>query len=274
MAVNNAINANTSGLVTFDGISTFGSDITTNHNLLVGAASNGITNVAPSATSGVPVISQGASADPTFGTAVVAGGGTGATSFTAYAVLCGGTTSTNALQSIASVGTNPQVLTSNDAGALPTFQAFTSGSGLQVASGTLTSAQIKTLGTPITIISAPGANKVIYVLAISAKFHYGGTNAFTGGGNLNIGYTSVTTLFTVPYTRVFFQSVIIGTASADTILYSPNGGYGNQPFFSPTVAIVENTPIVIGSDSGTNYAGNAAGNNTISYAVVYYVATY
>jgi len=53
----------------------------------------------------------------------VAQGGTGATSQTAYAVLCGGTTSTAAYQSIAGVGSSGQVLTSNGAGALPTFQA-------------------------------------------------------------------------------------------------------------------------------------------------------
>ena len=52
----------------------------------------------------------------------VAGGGTGLASVTAYAVLCGGTTSTNPLQSIASVGTSGQFLVSNGAGALPTFQ--------------------------------------------------------------------------------------------------------------------------------------------------------
>jgi hypothetical protein len=54
---------------------------------------------------------------------VVADGGTGLSATTAYAVLCGGTTSTAALQSIASVGTSGHVLTSNGAGALPTFQA-------------------------------------------------------------------------------------------------------------------------------------------------------
>lgn len=57
------------------------------------------------------------------GTLPVANGGTGATTQTAYAVLCGGTTSTGAYQSVASVGTAGQVLTSNGAGALPTFQA-------------------------------------------------------------------------------------------------------------------------------------------------------
>jgi len=49
-------------------------------------------------------------------------GGTGVASTTAYAVQCGGTTATAPLQSIASVGTADQVLTSNGAGALPTFQ--------------------------------------------------------------------------------------------------------------------------------------------------------
>jgi microcystin-dependent protein len=60
----------------------------------------------------------------------VSSGGTGVASATAYAVQCGGTTSTGAHQSVASVGTSGQVLTSNGAGALPSFQtlvAFTSG---------------------------------------------------------------------------------------------------------------------------------------------------
>lgn len=52
----------------------------------------------------------------------VANGGSGRASHTAYAVLCGGTTATGAQQSIAGVGTSGQVLTSNGASALPTFQ--------------------------------------------------------------------------------------------------------------------------------------------------------
>lgn len=99
------------------------------HNVLVGAGTTTITNVPPSATSGVPLISQGVAADPAFGTAVVAGGGTGATSFTDYAVICGGTTPTGTLQSIAGVGTTGQVLTSNGAAALPTFQTTVTGPG-------------------------------------------------------------------------------------------------------------------------------------------------
>lgn len=96
-----------------------------NHDVIVGAANGGITSVAPSATSGVPFISQGASSDPAFGTAVVAGGGTGVvTMTTAYAPVCAGTTATGALQ-VASTGlsTSGYVLTSNGASALPSFQA-------------------------------------------------------------------------------------------------------------------------------------------------------
>jgi hypothetical protein len=117
MATSNAINANSAGLVRYNGTGTFDAVTTTNHNLLIGATSNGITNVAPSITSGVPIISQGAASDP-----AVAGGGTGSTSFTAYTPVCGGTTTTGALQSVASIGTTGQVLTSNGAGSLPTFQ--------------------------------------------------------------------------------------------------------------------------------------------------------
>jgi hypothetical protein len=56
---------------------------------------------------------------------------------TTYAVLCGGTTATGAFQSIASVGTLGQVLTSNGASALPTFgSAVTLGTEQATTSGT------------------------------------------------------------------------------------------------------------------------------------------
>ena len=53
----------------------------------------------------------------------VADGGTGRGSAVAYAPICGGITDTSTQQSVASVGTAGQVLTSNGASALPTFQA-------------------------------------------------------------------------------------------------------------------------------------------------------
>jgi len=86
MATNNAINLKDSGIVSYNGAGTFSS------------AGNPLT---------------------------VSNGGQGNSSLTAYAVLCGGTTSTNPVQSIASVGSSTNVLTSNGSSALPTFQPFT-----------------------------------------------------------------------------------------------------------------------------------------------------
>ena len=91
------------------------------------------------------------------GTLPVANGGTGVALATAYAVLCGGTTSTAALQSIASVGTSGQVLTSNGAGTLPTFQAATGGSP---ADGSVTAVKLAT--------SAMGMSMINGQLVVSA----------------------------------------------------------------------------------------------------------
>ena len=62
----------------------------------------------------------------------VAKGGTGISSATAYAILCGGTTSTAPIQSIAALGSVGDVLTSNGANNLPTFQAPAAGGGAVV----------------------------------------------------------------------------------------------------------------------------------------------
>lgn len=61
------------------------------------------------------------------GVATVPQGGTGLSSLTAYAVLAGGTTATGNVQQVSGVGTAGQVLTSNGAGALPTWQAAPAG---------------------------------------------------------------------------------------------------------------------------------------------------
>jgi len=101
------------------------------YSIQTGGASNLLNNVAPSATSGVPVISQGASAQPVFGTAVVAGGGTGQTTLTNHGVLVGAGTSAITQLAAGSVG---QVLQSGGASADPvystaTFPATATGTG-------------------------------------------------------------------------------------------------------------------------------------------------
>jgi hypothetical protein len=65
----------------------------TAHGLLLGQGTGAITAVSPGATSGVPLIAQGGSSDPVYGTAVVAGGGTGAVTLTNHGLLVGQGTS-------------------------------------------------------------------------------------------------------------------------------------------------------------------------------------
>ncbi len=99
----------------------------TNHNLQIGAGTATLTQLPPSATAGIPLVSAGSSADPAYSTAVVAGGGTGNTTFTAYSVITAGTTATGAFQNVSGLGSSGQVLTSNGAGTLPTWQPASGG---------------------------------------------------------------------------------------------------------------------------------------------------
>lgn len=205
------------------------------------------------------------------GTLVVANGGTGDTSLTAYAVLTGGTTSTGAVQSIASVGTSGQVLTSNGAGALPTFQA-SSGGGITTATVTLTSAQVKALhATPITVLSAPGSGKFISIIHATSQLNYGGTNAFVNGGGqaiqlyLGTDSTGVAQIIGGMCT----SAMIIATSSQVLDIYGGfSGALGAQA--SSTVL---NKALVASQSSATEITGNAAGNNTISITVWYSTIT-
>jgi hypothetical protein len=125
-----------------------------NYQILVGNSSNTLTaytlgsaNVLAglennvNATGGFPLLTSGgypslngsaitnlSASNVSSGTLGVAYGGTGATAFTAYAPLFGGTTTQGPFQSTP-LGTAGYVLTSNGAGALPTFQAASGGGG-------------------------------------------------------------------------------------------------------------------------------------------------
>ena len=115
--------ATITGVLTGNGTTPFTASPISQYNALVGNASNLITSVAPSATSGIPFISQGAAANPAFGTAVVAGGGTGATSLTAHSVLIGNGTS--AIVQVGPVASTGCLLSSNGVGSDPGFTTAT-----------------------------------------------------------------------------------------------------------------------------------------------------
>ena len=145
----------------------------TTGDIIYASATNTLAALADVAT-GNALISGGVTTAPSWGkigltthvsgTLPVANGGTGATSQTAYAVLTGGTTSTGAFQSVASVGTSGQVLTSNGASALPTFQTVSA--GLTVTNDTSTATALYPTFTSATSGSISG------ISVTSSKFTF------------------------------------------------------------------------------------------------------
>lgn len=128
----NAINAATTGIVGNTGTSFTGSP-TTQYNVLVGGStSSTLSNVAPSVTSGIPLVSQGSAANPIFGLAVVAGGGTGATSFNTNGAVISNTSGTGALAALSL--TDGQVVVGSSTGA-PLAATITAGTGISVTNG-------------------------------------------------------------------------------------------------------------------------------------------
>lgn len=87
------------GVLIGNGTSNVTGQAVTQYNALIGGASNAITSVAPG-TTGIPLVSQGASANPAFSTAQVAGGGTGLTSYAAGDLIYASATNTLSARAI------------------------------------------------------------------------------------------------------------------------------------------------------------------------------
>lgn len=125
----NAINVASAGIVGFDGTATFVETPVTQYNVLLGGSTTStIAQSAPS-TAGIPLVSNGASANPTFTTALVVGGGTGSTSFNANGVVISGTTTTSALTSLTL--TNGQIVIGST-GNPPAAATLTAGTGISI----------------------------------------------------------------------------------------------------------------------------------------------
>ena len=138
----------------------------------------------------------------------VAQGGTGAATATAYAVQCGGTTSTAAHQSVASVGTAGQVLTSNGAAALPSFLA-------KIGQSTVTAT---TSGTSVDFTGIPSWATRVTVMLNNVSSN--GTSNFQvqiGSGSIDAtSYTSVVSAGSGAYSNTtgFMVTGVISAALA------------------------------------------------------------
>lgn len=212
MATANSINANSTGIAKYDGSGTWSATTTTQYNVLVGNTSNAIANVAPSATSGVPLISQGASSNPTFGTAVVAGGGTGAATMNINGAVFSGTTTTSALA--AATLTSGQLLIGGTT--TPAAATLTAGTGVSISNGN-NSITINAVGSGMTWTVVTGASQV---MAVNTGYiaNRAGTVAFTlpttsaVGDMVAVTGINTATGWSIGYTTN--QQIFFGTSSA------------------------------------------------------------
>jgi len=168
-------------------------------------------------------------------------GGTGATTQTAYAVLCGGTTATGAYQSIAGVGTTGQVLTSNGAGALPTFQS--AGGGFPATTAMLFVQTAAPTGwTKLTTHD----NKALRI--VSGTAGTGGSVAFTTAfaSGLSAGATTLSTAQIPSHTHTIALSgsgcggsygTIPAWSSLSSVTTNSTGGGGSHDHSLPSFAV-------------------------------------
>ena len=125
MVTTNSIALTATGLVGYDGAGTFNATTIPQGSVVTGGGSTSTyISVAPPNNAGTPLVSQtGVNSPPVFGTCEVRGGGTGLTTLSTFQLMAAGTGSTTSMQQIG-IGSVNQILTSNGAGALATFQTL------------------------------------------------------------------------------------------------------------------------------------------------------
>jgi len=150
----------------------------------------------------------------------VAGGGTGNATLTAYAPVFGGTTGTAALQS-GTVGTAGQVLTSNGAGALPTFQ--TAGGGGCTTICTMTSLALNGASIGSYDLATTGQAKFGDTITITSMYVPSGNSQwYVNGGTALINATTVT-LNTNSVSWLFSSSSMAGPTGSALSTGAPAG---------------------------------------------------
>jgi hypothetical protein len=208
----------------------------TNHALFVGrgtGTNTPATTIAPGSTSGVPLISQGAAADPAYGTAVVAGGGTGVATFAnVNSMIITGTTAIGAVQNPAN-GASGTVWTSNGVGVSPTWQTntsntFTVARQVFTNSGTYT----PTAGMDYCIIEAigGGGGGGGYILNNDIRFGGGGAEGGYANGVFSaatVGASQVVTIGAAG-TATTAAGGVGGTTSVGALISCTGGGGGGS----------------------------------------------
>lgn len=239
----NALDITQAGIVRFDGTSAFTAVTTTNHDVLIGAASNGITSIGPG-TAGQVLQSGGAGVDPSYSTAVYP------STIVANQILF--STAANTIGGLAN-GTTGQVLTATTGGA-PSWST--------AAAGTVTSVS----GTANRITSTGGATPVIDISAA-----YVGQTSITTLGTITTGVwngtaipvtnggTGATTLTNHGVLLGQGTGTIVATAAGSAGQVLQSGGAGADPSFSTATypATATGTGTILRAD-GTNWVATTS----------------
>lgn len=193
-------------------------------------------------------------------------GGTGQTSWTTGDILYA--SGSNTLSKLAA-GVDGSVL--QLAGGVPVW-GIDGGGGLQYVSGTLTNSQVKNLhATPIQAIAAPGSGKVIVVVQAIGKLNYGGSNAFTAGASQSIQvYYGTAQQIGQSSSSILKNAALTSTSSQVGMI---DGGGGGTGAFSANYSDLNNAAVNIYNPIATEISGNGANNNTVSWGILYYIAT-
>lgn len=167
-------------------------------------------------------------------------GGTGDISFIPYSVVCGGTASTNPLQSVASLGTSGQFLTSQGNGSLPHW-----------TSGTSTSFTVNVQKFTTSGLYTPTVNMKYCIVECLGGGGGGGAaiavslNSSCGGGGGASGYgKSVFSAATIGVS----QTVTIGAGGAGGTSMAGPGSAGGTTNFGALITVT-------GGDGGASYNG-------------------
>lgn len=195
-------------------------------------------------------------------------GGTGNTTFTAYSVICAGATATGAFQNVSGVGTSGQVLTSNGAGALPTWQSAASAGTVNAgtinelayyaANGTTVSG-LTTGNDGVLITSGTGVPSISSTIPSATQLNITSLGTVTAGtwnaDVLSLTYGGTNKALTavdggIVYTDANSMEVLAATATAGQVLLS---GSNSAPSWStPTYPSASGTAGKVLRADGTN----------------------
>ncbi len=175
-----------------------------------------------------------------------------------------GTNWTASTETYAAPGTSGNVMTSDGTNWTSAAGGTWGGFTVTTVTGTLTNAQIKALNaTPIQIVAAQGAGKLIIPVQYCLKMAYGGTNVFTAAASQQIvlAYNGAT-------------SATIVLSNAGIVAATTRIAYGQfTQSQSAAYTTYANTALQFWNSVATEITGNAANDNTMPYTLSYIVVT-